>query len=90
MLNVVHVFHLGIIIFNIILEHIDAVPSSHMFKNTVVVGSGPLHLQPFTSLLKWNLQRLECFFHFDSAVIGKFKCLFVNHSKCMNLVSTVT
>jgi len=51
MLNVVHVFHLGIVIFNIILEHIDAVPSSHMFKNIIVVESGPLHLQPFTSLL---------------------------------------
>jgi len=51
MLNIVHVFHPGIIIFNIILEHIDAVTSSHTFKNIVVMESGTLHLQPFTSFI---------------------------------------
>jgi hypothetical protein len=50
------VSHLGIIIFSIIHEHFDAVPSSCMVKNIVVVQIGPLHLQPFhvtvvTSLL---------------------------------------
>jgi len=51
MLDAVHVFHLGIIIFNIFLEHTDAVPSSHAFKNIVVMERGPLHLQPFTSFI---------------------------------------